>query len=395
MNGVSAVVSALYTTGAGRLLGPREYGSFTTLLALIGLLLLLLASIESGVTKLAAEYKARGALGRTLTLVKVAGVRCAIGMGVAAALFVPFIPSATRALNLEHQSELGVFVVYVVVWLFTSIVRGVQRGEERFSELGLGVVVESLVRASFGLTVIYLGFGAAGGMAGYTAGMAACLLLGRFQLRDVLTREAQPAEPERLLTLSGNLVFLYAYPMVLTSFDMLVAKRVLSGNDAGLYGACSTLARLIFVAGTPLLQVIFSRVSALRAEGQPVRKLVWQVNLVMAGLLALSYVVPHFAGELLLQLLYGDAYQGSADPLRVMWLTVALLLVQHMLALILVAADRTRGSWTLVLPCVLHVALLWKYHASGTQVALCGLMAAVTGVLPLLYMRLKKPQSSP
>src|SRR5687768_15255028 len=121
MSGVAAVLSAAYVTLAGRLLGPVEYGSLGTLLALTGLVSLVLAPLETGVAKLVAEYHGEQAPGRMLALLRVAGRRSLLWFAAAAALSAPLLPLARDALNLRSTLELAVFLAYVGAWVLMSV----------------------------------------------------------------------------------------------------------------------------------------------------------------------------------------------------------------------------------------------------------------------------------
>jgi O-antigen/teichoic acid export membrane protein len=383
LSGVAAIFSAVYLSLAGRLLGPVAYGSLATLLALGALASLVLAPLETGVAKLAAEAHGADARGRLWPLAVGAVRRGGRWLAVVAVLVLPLLPWARRALRLESTADLVVFIGYVGAWLVVSILRGILRGDHRFTGLGANMVVDSGVRLGLGVAAVWAGAGAAGGMAGYLLGMTAALGVAAWQLRDLRRLPPQPGRASGLMALSGPLFFTFLYFQTIANADVLVARHTLGPVESGVYGACSTIIRLILVAAGPFLQVVFSRVSALRGRGEPVGGLLRRVAAVVAAVLVVGYAVPWWGAEALLRLTFGAAFVMGARPLRVMWLTISLMLLQQLVALALIADDRTRGAWTFLLPCLLFLGLLARFHGSSVEVATCGLAAAAAGMLPL------------
>jgi O-antigen/teichoic acid export membrane protein len=386
MSGAAALLSAAYLTVAGRMLGPVEYGSLGTLLALTGLVSLALAPLETSVAKLVAEYHSEQAPGRMLSLLRGSIRRSGLWFIGIAALSLPLFPYTSRSLKLGGTLELGVFVAYVGAWLLMSCARGVLRGDHRFTEVGVTLLVESAGRLALGLLFMVLARSAAAGIGGYFVGMTLSVLCAAWQLRDLRRHAPLPVDLGRLAALSGNTFFLFLYFQFVMSFDMVVAKRALEPSASGFYAACSTIAKLIIVGAGPLLNVLFTRVSSMHAAQQPVAKLVWRAVWGSALLLLLSLIVPWLGGDLLLRVLFGEAFRGDSTTIRILWLTASVLVPQQVLGLSLVAANRARGAWTLALPCVLLAVLLHYFAASSVQVATCGLVAALSGSLSLGFM---------
>jgi O-antigen/teichoic acid export membrane protein len=385
-NGLSAVASTAYVSLTGRRLGPEDYGDVAAALSLAYLFALVLGPIETGISKFAATYHGDEERGRLASLVYGGLQRVRLPLVITLVASLPFMLLAQGWLHLPHVGVLAGVTVYTAFSLLASIPRGVQRGDHRFFDYGFNQVAESLLRLGIGAAALWLGLGAAGAIAGYAAGMGAAFALAMWQLRDLGGVPRLPIDRRSLYEFSVPLLLVYVYFLSVVNLDMLVAKRNLPDVESGLYGAASTLTRLMYLVATPIYQVLFSRVSTQRAQGRSSRRLVIAVIGVIAAGLVVGYAIPWFFGEEVLALVFGDRYRGGAPILRIMWLTTSLLVLQSIGVFVLLGVDRTRGAWALLIPCGLLVGLLWQFHGSATEVAWCSLAAVACGTLVVAAM---------
>ncbi len=389
-HGGAAVLAAVYASVGTRLLGPEGYAPVVALMTLAGLLALVLGPLETGITRLAATFHAQGTSGGVAAVCS--GVlRRLLGplaVGLLACLLAG--PLVRRALRLDGYRELGVLAAYAVFSTLAIVPRGAQRGDHRFFAYGVNLVVEAAARLGVGAAAMWLGAGAAGAIGGYAAGMVAALTLGLWQLRDLKGGPPTAIERGGLYAFSLPLFIVYFYFSFVVGADMLLAKRVLPPGDAGVYGACTTLTRLLYLAATPIYQVLFSRVATARARGVSSRRLAVSVTAAVAGGLALSNLVPWLFGATVLRLAFGADFAGGEPILRIQWATTSLLVVQAVAMFAWLGQGRTAGAWTLLLPCLLQVGLLWRFHDSATAIAGDSLVAAAAGLLAVGLLALRR-----
>jgi O-antigen/teichoic acid export membrane protein len=380
-NGLAAALAAAYASLSGRLLGPEGYAPVAASLALAGMFALILGPLETGINKLAADHHGRGERGRLASLTFGSLRRLALPLGVGLVLWLVVSPLVRRALRFEGSGELHALALYGAFSLLAVVPRGVQRGDHRFVAYGINLVFESATRLACGAAAMLLGLRAAGTVGGYAAGMAAALALALWQLRDLKSEAPAAAGAVRVYAFSPPLFIVYFYFFFVVSADVLVAKRVLSDVDAGLYGACSALTRLLYLAATPIYQILFSRVASARAQGAATGRLAASVTAVVAGGLALSNFLPWLWGGDLLTLVFGAKFAAAAPVLRIQWATTSLLVLQAVATFVLLGQERTRAAWTFVLPCALQALWLWKFHGDPVSISGSGLAAASAGMV--------------
>ncbi len=377
--GAAAVLSAAYAALAGRWLGPAAFGDLSAALALAYLFFLLLDPVEAGFCKFAAAFHGEGALGKQAALLS-GGLRLLVLLAAAGVVvWLPLGLAVRGWLRLEAPGAVAGWTAFAAAAVLICAPRGVLRGDHRFLAYGLNHVAESGARLACGGAALALGAGAGGALAGYAAGTTAALAFGLWQVRDLRRHPPEPIDTRRISSFSLPLLCVYGYFVFAMNIDMLVVKRSLTETEAGLYGAASTLARFLYLGVTPILFVLFSHASSLHARGLSPRRLALVVALALAAGLPAGLAAIWFGSEHVLRTVFGEEYVGGGPTLRILWLNTSLLAFQYLGAFVLLGVDRTRGAWAFLLPCVLQAVLLWHFHESAVQVALCGLAAVVAG----------------
>jgi O-antigen/teichoic acid export membrane protein len=389
-NGAVAVISTAYVALTGRLLGPERYGTVAAALSLAAMVGLLFGPLETGISKFAAEYHASGDRARLATLTFASLRRLAGPLAIGVVVWLAVGPLLKELLRFDTLGALFAISAYAVFSLLVCVPRGTQRGDHRFFDYGLNQVVEAGSRLTSGAAAVLLGLGAAGAIGGYAAGMAVGFALALWQLRDLRDAPRVALDVRRIYAFSLPLFFVYFFTIFTVNVDILVAKRVLSSQEVGLYGASSGVARLVFVVVTPMYQVLFSRLAVLRARGLGTRPLAGWVTALLAAGLAVGYLLPWLFGREVLTLVFGAEFAAGAPILRIQWVTTSLLILDGVGTFVLLAEDRTRGLLLLLAPCALLAGLLWRFHATATQIAYDGLAAAGAGfviIALLLFVR--------
>ena len=171
----------------------------------------------------------------------------------------------------RFESAMTLLVVGLIVYLFfpLSVVRGVLRGTERYGALNGSNIVEAGSRLLLGMVLLHFATNVTAGLLAYVLGVSLALAVAPFQLRSIW----KGSEPEPV---DGDAVRKFTLPvfmMTLTTIgfqnmDMLVAKRVFTDTDAGIYGAAAQLGKLMGVLVTPFSTLILPLLTTLYERGQ-------------------------------------------------------------------------------------------------------------------------------
>ncbi|MFT3928208.1 MAG: oligosaccharide flippase family protein [Myxococcales bacterium] len=392
----SSLLSAAYVGICGRALGPSEYSIVAALLALSAITTLLNPAAD-GIAKLVADHMGRDDVGTTAALWRLAwrwALGLAAGVTVLGCVASPWIATW---LDIPSHGPVLAFVAYLASTIAIGAPRALQRGLHRFEAFALNQVAEAGVRLVLGASLALLGFGALGVLAGYALGTGAAALLGRLSLGDVTqahvsmsgsrTDAPAPTAPSQRggfgLSVSLPFMFMSICSLGLMNADVIAAKHVLTDEQAGLYGAASSLSRLAAVAAAPLTVVLLSKVTTAKAAGRPIGKLVLGVVGTLLGLLLVGLLGTVLVGEWAVVLMYGQAFRGSAPLLTLLVASVCLLVLQSSVCTVLIGINRHRGFWLLLVPPLVQITLLQVNHGDARAIALDTLWAAGSGLLVL------------
>lgn len=381
----TSVLSAAYVGICGRLLGPAEYSIIAALLALSSVTVLLNPAGDS-IAKVAAEYVGRDDLASIAWLWRVSW-KVTIGAAITVLLMGALTSGAVGAwLGIPSRAPTIALAAYLAASVLVTAPRAFQRGLHRFESFAVNQVSEAAVRLAAGAALAVMGYGAPGVLAGYALGTASASLLGRVTLNDVAQTSVPVDRPRTgrfAPHVSISFLFMSIYPLVLMNADVLTAKHVLTPEQAGLYGAASSLSRLAAVAVGPITIVLLSKVTTARAAGRPTEKLVFNAGMTILGLLLTALLGAALLGEWAVLLMYGEAFRGAAPILTLLVASVCLLVLQSSVCTVLVGLNKGRGMWLLLLPCIVQVTLLQIHHGDARAIAVSTLCAAATGLLAL------------
>jgi len=380
---VAAVMSVTYVSLGARWLGPSAYSVVGAAVSVANLFFLALNPLEAGITLRVAQLTGCGELaelhGYAARVTR--GLALLGGAGLACWTAIALLPSPTQGTTSTGAAlGLGMFCCAAFV---ACGPRAVLRGREQFTTLAVNVVFESALRLSTGLALMWaLGLPAAM-IAGYALGMLGAIGHAGARMRRGLPASSPPPERPGLVadalaplrSLSGPLLGLNLYTVMVSNVDVLAASRFLDARDAGLYAGAASLARMVPMAVNPLLLVLFSRLATQSAARQDTRGTIRQGALWIVAPLGLSLLVPAFGGRLLLKLVLGEAYSTAHEVLLYQWATACTLTVQVFVAESLLATSRVRAGWLFLLPSSALVLALLSWHESALVIARTSLIA--------------------
>ena len=249
-SGIIAVAMGLMNLGtygftlvAARVLGPQEYGAVAALMGL----LLVLAVLSLGFQASAARRVSVAPQNQPQTE---ADVVDAVNVGAAALTVLVLLatPLVSATLRLEPWWAAAVLAAAVLPLTLMGAYAGIFQGEARWKPLAAVYVGVGAGRLVFGVLGMVLGGGALGALVGVAIGNAVPALLGWWFLKHPsrsTPRTAPVSPPVRATRVSRRSVLaevahdchaLLAF-LAMSNVDVIIARRVLTEHDAGLYAA--------------------------------------------------------------------------------------------------------------------------------------------------------------
>ena len=312
--GIANVLGYGYQVVMARLLRPADYA---VLIALFGVLILESISsqvIQSATAKLAAQYRALGDEPALHAFVRRWSARIVLLLAALAIAIVALAGPLGAALSLP---AFAVALLGVSLFLAGSLTfaLGLLQGLARFGWMGSVLIAQAGSRLLAGVALVLLGLGVNGAFAGATAGVGLSLLLAAVPLATLVraargaTREVElgPAET-RFFALAAVILLAYA---ALTNVDAVLARSLLSAEDAGAYAGAVTLGKVVLFAPIAVGYLLLERTSRAHARGEDTDRalgLALAFVVVTSGAVALAYVV---APAFVVALVVGSQYPST------------------------------------------------------------------------------------
>lgn len=364
---IANIASYLLHLPASRWLGPAGYGEFASLLA---------AQLVLAVPALALQTVAAREVvhGRSIRAVRVLGNRCT---AIVAALALALAPIVSWALDTGMWSTFAALVTAPMLVLLATE-QGLLQGAGRFGELSLVLAGAGVGKVLPAVVVLYLGGGPGLALAASAAGTAVVALTAR-----ILAGHGDGASaPSRIgvgAVLAASQVQLAL--IALSSMDLVIARMVLTNDDAGLYALGAVATKVAFWLPQAVGVVLYPKMASPDHSAGAVRSAL----AVLVGLGAVLVLGVAIASPLV-PMLVGSDYAPVQSLLWVFALHGACLAVLQGALLSVIAGDRTHLAAVAWVGLLLEMVLMVTVASTLTQ--LVGIAVAVASVTALVVSAL-------
>ena len=370
---ITSAINYLYHFVLGRMLGPSDYGVFSSLLSLtyvfgvpVGVLNLITIKYISSLREGKGVDQAAGFF-RWFS-------KKALIFGFILLLFsLAISPLTTRFLRLS--STHWVILTNLIIFLSVSVgfYSSTLQGFLRFKLTAIFSVLSSLVKILLATVFIYLGWQLNGVLFSLILTSIFALLLINFFINKKITlpKVKEVKVPWREISKYG-LPVLFSN-LAQTSFytsDVLLVKSLFPADQAGLYASLSILGKIVFFASSSIGMVMFPLVAGKKARGENYRRIYLNsfllVFLVSFGITLVYFLFP----KLMVNLLYGSQYLAIAPLLGLFAVFMSFYALVYLTVNFFLAAARTVMIVLPITGAVLQVILIYFYHSSLRQVVL-------------------------
>ena len=376
----------LYNLIMGRWLGPAAFADVSLLVTLFLVVTLVTGTLQTVAARFAAIYQARGNLADQSGLRRW-GVRMAwlFGLGALAVMVLgaPFWQS------FFHTASAWPFVILgigVPIYFAQGVDRGVLQGQLRFIWLAMSYQAEMWVRLIAGVLLVWLGFGVNGAIAALTISFVATWLVA-MQVRRTLPRNGifTPEQRHEAITYAGPVAVALLSQIAINNSDVLLVKHYYPPEEAGLYAALALIGRIVFFATWSVVTVLLPSVAQRHEQGLPHRHLLW----LSLGLVAAASVVvvagAYFAGEWVVNLLFGPEYLAIAPLLWLYALATTLFALANVFIVYQLSLGQRVGSWLALGAGIIQIGAIILFHATLTQVVVVQVFV-MSGLIVVLWL---------
>ena len=298
-----------------RKLGVVPYGALSSLFAGLTVASVPSTILTMIVVRFAAEFKAVGDLPKVRRLHQ----QMLAGTGICALLIFAAACIARSAIaGYLHISQSGPIMATAAILSFYIMLpsaRAVLQGIEDFQNFAISTALEGAGKALLGIALVFAGFGLTGAIGGYAAASLIALLYATAAVRvhvRSLPRVALSLDVRRIIQTTGGITAGILGVAILGQLDIVLVKHFFSGAQAGIYGATSVVARMLFFLVAFIPQVLLPKAIARAASGGSPRRLLAYAAGLTALLSALGLAIFAIFSRQLITIMAGSAFIAAA-----------------------------------------------------------------------------------
>jgi glycosyltransferase involved in cell wall biosynthesis/O-antigen/teichoic acid export membrane protein len=352
-----------------RLLGPSAYGALAALLAVVLILSVPFAVLQTALANKTATLRAQGR-GHEIPALAADALKTVIPFAWAAGAVVLVVVAPLLSIFLHVGIVPAVLLApYVVASVPLSVAYGVLQGELRFKALAALILVGVAMRFALGVTLVGIGLGVSGALLGSVLAVALAVPLGLHLIRvDRVARRGAKRILQSLRADVGSALWGLTSFWVLAEVDIALARHYLSAEDAGYYSSAGLMARAPLFVAAAVGVVAFPRFVAARATDASLRR--WlrvsvAATIAIGGLSVIGLVLLR---EPLISLAFGGSFLPGASLLPVLAAAMACVAVVSVLVYFHIAMA-SRAYLITVAGVVAEILLVAAFHDSGREIA--------------------------
>ena len=369
----------LYHLLMGRLLGPSGYGVLASLLSLLYVFSVPTATFSLVATKFAADFKkSRQFLEKTEKKSFLFSLLFFLFFGALTPLIASF-------LHLQALLPILLIGLCLALGFLVTFKGAILQGRLNFVPLAVGGTANAAIKLLLGIIFVYFGLGINGAILPMVIGA----IFSYFYFQHFLTnKEVMVKEETSSPKLTNKEIWDYTKPIffftlsfaLLYSIDIIFARHFLAPQEAGWYGALSTLGKIIYFLVSPLSLVLFPMASRKKSQEEKSDRL-FRFSFSLAILIAIFLTAAYFLfPNLILRVFYGEQFLPAAPYLGLFGVFLSFYSLAYFLGNFMLSQEKTKlMAFLPFLALLLQVVLILFFHESilailGASIFACGLL---------------------
>jgi len=369
----------LYHLLMGRLLGPSGYGVLASLLSLLYVFGVPTATFSLVATKFAADFKkSRQFLEKTEKKSFLFSLLFFLFFGALTPLIASF-------LHLQALLPILLIGLCLALGFLVTFKGAILQGRLNFVPLAVGGTANAAIKLLLGIIFVYFGLGINGAILPMVIGA----IFSYFYFQHFLTnKEVMAKEEASPPKLTNKEIWGYTKPIffftlafaLLYSLDVIFARHFLAPQEAGWYGALSTLGKIIYFLVSPLSLVLFPMASRKKSQEEKSDRL-FRFSFSLAILIAIFLTAAYFLfPNLILRVFYGEQFLPAAPYLGLFGVFLSFYSLAYFLGNFMLSQEKTKPvAFLPFLALLLQVVLILFFHESilailGASIFACGLL---------------------
>jgi O-antigen/teichoic acid export membrane protein len=392
---VGSFGSYIYNFLMARMLGPEGYGELQSILAMIAILGIPLATLSTVVIKYVASLEVRGEFGKIFHLLRSLTLKLLIGGFLFFIIFLVLSNFVARFLHLTSVVPLIILSIGMVVAFMNSINSGMIQGLQKFKELSIIGIASVGIKVLFGYLLVKYSFhvsGAVGavvlsGVAGYALAWLPLRFLFKYRKKENIRDTQAILSKKEMMKYSLPVLISFFFVTWMMNIDILLVKHFFEPGQAGQYAALAVLGHIIYFVIGPLVSVMFPMsVAAHSGNGNSGRIL--KNSIILATVVGAIGVVMYFLiPEFIIKIIMGGRFLDATPYLGWFGLSMLAYSIIYLLSQYFLSINKVKFVYLLGVGAVLQLVLILFFHSTVWQIVwVMNSTMGVTLVLLLIYL---------
>lgn len=364
----------------GRLLSPSDFGQFSAIMALYAILAAPLATLMMVVSRKISEYRANADEGSIFHFYYSVNYSTAVFGMVFFVACIIFAPVLQTYLKTPSTIEIYLLGIVLLATIPMTINNAFLQGLQNLIWLSTCGAILMLLKITFSVALILLGYGMNGAIGGVALSLLAIWIISYVGIRvQVNQGQGKPSQRNHIPTLSilpvlvANVAF-----TAMTQIDMVLVNYYFPPHEAGMYAAASILGKAVLYLPSGVALALFPMVAENNARNQGSAHLLIQA-LILAAVLCLSGAVfYYFFGEWLIRMFYGESYHEAGEVLRYYGFAILPMTLVMVAEYFLIAKGRVVFAYLFLAVAPLQLLAVYYYHPSLLSILIT---MAITGLV--------------
>ena len=359
--GIYNLLNFIFHFSMGRLLGPAGYGVLAVLMSIIYIYGVPSEAIQNVVSKYTSRLNFKKENRKIKSLMKKSIKK---GLWVSLCLFVILIISSFFLADFLNINIWLLLLTNTLIFasFLLPVVRGVLQGRKKFGLLGSSMIIESVLKIFFAITLVFLGYGVFGAVGGVIIGLFSALIFTLFFNKDILNKKEEEVHFEGIYLASVSYFVAMLVILLIFSMDIILAKRFFSPELAGQYSVLSMMGKMIYFGTIAISKAMFPLTSEKHEKNEDSHKLFKRAVLLVTFLCIIAVLIYYFIPEFIINILYGEQYISMAPYLVYSGIALSFLALTNLILIYGLSAKGIKNYFWLFGFVAVEIILLIIFH---------------------------------
>lgn len=365
---IGTIGNYLFQFFMSRHLSIADFGAMNSLLSLMVIASVPAVSILLVSTKYVSNFRAQEEFEK-ITLFRKKIFSKLIRFGAIILILLLFVsPLVSSFFKINSYTPVMILFTILFFSFLVPLNFGTIQGLQKFPGLGICVSLMGFLRLIFGILLISMGFRLNGAMMAILFSYFCVFIISFHFSRGLPIGDPQADDlgigSRKILTYSWTAVLTSLGIIVLTNVDLILVKHYFPGDQAGIYAAFAVLGRAVFYFPGVIVMAMFPMTAESYALGKNpsnILKKAFGITVILAGSgLIVLIAIP----DMMLFWLFGKTFSEGASLLRFFSFAMFFMALNNVLCSFLLAIERKRFIFVLLMGCVVEILLISFFHES-------------------------------